>query len=285
VPLLLRSSPGKAFGVIQLDTQARHKKFNQEDLRLLMAVASQASIALENARMQKSFLPKAPPQVAGYEFFAHYESAQEVGGDCYDFITLPGGKCAVTVGDVAGKGVPAALLMAKVTSDARISLLTTTTLGDAVYRLNEAMQEAGQLDRFVTLIACLVDPAAHTVTFVNAGHLPPLLYRRASGQIEEAMSRELAGFPLGIADGIPYEAAAVALEPGDFVTLFTDGVSEAKNRAGADFDIKGALRAIEAGPTFTAKDAGARIVAAVRQHSQGTKQHDDITVVCFGRTA
>ena len=182
-----------------------------------------------------SFLPKKPPQLGGYEFFAHYESAQEVGGDYYDFIPLPSSRLGIALGDVAGKGVPAALLMAKVSSDARFCLLTEEGPAQAVYRLNELMQEAGLLDRFVTFAVALLDSAAHRVTFVNAGHLPPLILRAASGKIEEATLREVGGFPLGIADGIPYEAVAVDLQPGDSVALFTDGVTEARNKQEKEF--------------------------------------------------
>lgn len=301
-PLTMRST-GKAFGVIQLDTQDRHKKFSQDDLKFLLAVAGQAASALENARLhesvvaraglerdlklaqqvQLSFLPKKPPQLTGYEFFAHYESALEVGGDYYDFIPLPAGRLAVMLGDVAGKGVPAALLMAKVSSDARFCMLTEPDPAQAVYKLNEQMQEAGMLDRFVTLAAGLLDSSAHRVTFVNAGHLPPLIYRRATSRVEEAAPRDLAGFPLGVADGIPYEAATVALQPGDVVAVFTDGVTEAKNKKDAEFQMEGACAAMLAGPP-TAQAMGERLVAAVKQHAAGCKQHDDITVVCFGRT-
>ncbi|HYT93279.1 MAG TPA: SpoIIE family protein phosphatase [Gemmataceae bacterium] len=301
-PLTSRST-GKAFGVIQIDTQDRHKKFTAEDLKLLLAVAGQASIALENARLhesvvaraglerdlklahqvQLSFLPKKPPQLAGYEFYAHYEPAQEVGGDYYDFIPLPASRLAVMLGDVAGKGVPAALLMAKVSSDARFCMLTEPDPAQAVYKLNEQMQEAGMLDRFITLAAGLIDAAAHRVTFVNAGHLPPLVYRKATARVEEATSRDMAGFPLGVADGIPYEAATVVLQPGDVVVIFTDGVTEAKNKQDAEFQMEGAYSALLAG-TPTAMAMGERLVAAVKQHALGCKQHDDITVVCFGRT-
>ena len=132
-------------------------KFTPDDLKLLTSVAGQAAVALENARMheslvaraglerdlklaqqvQLSFLPKAFPQKPGYEFWAHYESASEVGGDYYDFIPLPGGRLGVMIGDVAGKGVPAALLMAKVSSDARFTVLTEKNLADAIGKLNE----------------------------------------------------------------------------------------------------------------------------------------------------
>ena len=300
-PMMGRSS-GKALGVIQLDTQDKLKKFKEEDLKLLMAVAGQAAVALENARMhetliaqagrdqdlktahkvQLSFLPKKLPQVAGYEYFAHYEPAQEVGGDYYDFIPLQANRLAIMIGDVAGKGVPAALLMAKVSSDARFCMLTESSPPDAIFKLNELMQEAGMLDRFVTLSAGLLDPASHQVTFVSAGHMPPVTYRKATGKMEDATSRDLAGLPLGVAEGIPYDACTVALNPGDVIVLFTDGVTEAKNKQEEEFQMAGIYKAVSAGP-MTPSAIGQRLIAAVRQHSQGCKQHDDITVVCFGR--
>jgi len=300
-PLIGRSS-GKAMGVIQLDTQDRFKKFTQDDLKLLIAVAGQAAVALENASMhtklvasakleqdlkvatqvQLSFLPKKPPQVAGYEFFAHYEPALEVGGDYYDFIPLPGSRLGVMIGDVAGKGVPAALLMAKVSSDARFCMLTEPSAADSVFKLNELMQEAGMLDRFVTLCAGLLDPGTHQVTFVNAGHMSPVVFRKNSGKLEDATARDLGGFPLGVADGIPYDACSVGIDPGDVLVLFTDGVTEAKNKQEAEFQMDGIYKAINQAP-MTATAMGQRLINAVRQHSLGCKQHDDITVVCFGR--
>jgi serine phosphatase RsbU (regulator of sigma subunit)/pSer/pThr/pTyr-binding forkhead associated (FHA) protein len=300
-PLVSRAS-GKAFGVIQLDTQDRFKKFTQEDLRLLLAVAGQAAIAVENAtlhqnliaraslerdlklahQVQMSFLPKKLPQAKGYEFFAHYESAQEVGGDYYDFIPLPDARMGIMVGDVAGKGVPAALLMAKVSADARFCALTENSLADLVFRLNELMQEAGLLDRFVTLSAMMLDPTKHTVTMASAGHNPPLVYRKARQTYEEATPRSLAGFPLGVGEGIPYEAATVSLEPGDCIVQFTDGVPDARNRDDKEFGADNVLAALQAGPA-TAEALGTRLVAAVKQHALGAKPHDDVTVVCFGR--
>jgi phosphoserine phosphatase RsbU/P len=301
VPLIGRSSP-KPFGVIQLDTQDRFKKFTQDDLRLLIAVAGQAAVAIEAARMhetlvarvglerdlklatqvQKSFLPKRPPQVSGYQFFGYYESAQEVGGDYYDFIRLPDGRCCVMVGDVAGKGVPAALLMAKVSSDARFCVLTEPTLADAVYKLNEQMQEAGMIDRFVTLGACMLDPGKHEVSLVNAGHVPPLVYRKAVDAFEEGMSRDQAGFPLGVAEGIPYESVTIELEAGDGVLLFTDGITEAKNKDDRDFQMEGVFTALKSVPR-TPQALVEHLVGTVNEYAKGRKPHDDVTVVAFGR--
>jgi len=188
----------------------------------------------------------------------------------------------VGIGDVAGKGVPAALLMAKVSSDARFCLLTETKPAEVVYRLNELMQEAGLLDRFVTLALGLLDPVEHNCVFVNAGHFPPIIYRKASGKIEESTSRDVAGYPLGVADGIPFEAVTVPVEPGDVLIQFTDGVVEAQDKQGKEFGFERVMAALAAGPC-TPQPMVQRLVAAVKQHALGCKQHDDITVVCFGR--
>jgi serine phosphatase RsbU (regulator of sigma subunit) len=300
----LWTQENKAIGVIQLDTQDRGKKFTQEDLSLLMAVASQASIALENARLheemlvrermrrdlelahqvQLSFLPRKLPEIPGYDFYAHYEPAQEVGGDYYGFIPLPGRGLAVLLGDVAGKGVPAALLMAKLSSDARFCLLTETDPAKAITTLNELLYEhTSQMDRFVTLAAAWLDPATGALTFVNAGHLSPLVVRRGSGQHQEGTPKQVIGLPLGVTDSYPYEACQVRLEPGDSVLLFSDGVTEAMDRQNNLIHLKaidGALREGLSGPAAI----GERIVKNVKQHAAGRNQNDDITLVCFGRT-
>jgi phosphoserine phosphatase RsbU/P len=302
-PILERNN-GPALGVIQLDTQDRFKKFSQDDLRLLMAVAAQAGVAIENARMhetlvalaglkrdielatqvQKSFLPKKLPQIAGYEFYAHYESALEVGGDYYDFIPLPNNRLGIMIGDVAGKGVPAALLMAKVSADARFCTLTEPTLADAIGKLNEQMQEAGQLDRFVTFAGCLLDLQDHSLSVVSAGHQPPVVYRSATKSFEDGCTRDQAGLPLGVVDGISYQFNTVTLGPSDTVVLFTDGASESKNVQEKDFGMEGVYAALKPGP-MRPKEMGVRLVEAVKRHATGRKPHDDLTVVTFGRLA
>src|SRR5579875_131126 len=199
VPLV--TPDGKAFGVIQLDTQDRGKKFTQEDLKLLWGVANQASIAMENARLheeavqrerlrrdlelatrvQASFLPSSRPQVAGYDFYARYQPAQAVGGDYYDFIPLPQGRWAVAVGDVAGKGISAALLMAKLSSDTRFCFLAEPDPAQALAKLNDQLYPfTSAMDRFVTLSMAVLDPSRHSVTLVGAGHPSPVLTRRGT---------------------------------------------------------------------------------------------------------
>ncbi len=240
------------------------KKFNPADLKLLSGVAHQASIALDNARqyelllareqverdlelagqMQRSILPDQLPQFPGFEFFAHYAAAHEVGGDYYDFIPLPHERVAVALGDVVGKGISAAMLMAKLSSDVRFCLQTEEPSA-ALARLNELIYKHTNLtERFVTLLAAVLDPARSLATLVNAGHVLPLLYRRATGEVQEAISQEAAGLPLGVQKGQLYESCQVTLEPGDCLLLFTDGVCDAVNVHGRPFRVEGVLRVL-----------------------------------------
>jgi serine phosphatase RsbU (regulator of sigma subunit)/pSer/pThr/pTyr-binding forkhead associated (FHA) protein len=295
---------GKAFGVIQLDTQDRSKKFTQEDLKLLWGVANQAAIALENARLheeavaqerlkrdlelasriQRSFLPQSLPQVPGYEFAAHYESALEVGGDYYGFIPLPQGRLAMALGDVAGKGVPAALLMAKLSSDTRFSLLMEPDAGRAVGQLNDLLYAfTSEADRFVTLAVAVLDPAKHTATLVNAGHLSPLVYRPATGLFHEALPREKAGVPLGIMPGYRFEAAQVALAPGDTLLMFTDGVTDSVSVQNKTLGPKGLEESLKDLSPPTPQAVVERLSKTVKQHAAGRLPIDDVTLVALGR--
>ncbi len=296
---------GKAFGVIQLDTQDRSKKFTQDDLKLLWGVANQAAIALENARMheeavaqerirrdlelasriQRSFLPQSLPQVPGYEFAAHYESAEEVGGDYYGFIPLPGGRLAVALGDVAGKGVAAALLMAKLSSDTRFSVLMEPDPGRAVGKLNDLLYEfTSEADRFVTLAMAVLDPARHTAALVNAGHLSPRVYRQATGLFHEAVPKDKAGVPLGILQGYVFESYTVPLHPGDTLLMFTDGVTDSVSVQNTTFGTKGMEEALQGAEPASATAVVERLTKAVKQHAAGRAPHDDVTLVALGRT-
>ena len=125
--------------------------------------------------VQHGFLPAASPRIPQYEFFDFYEPASQLGGDYFDYVPLPGGRLAVVVADVSGKGIPASLLMARLSADARYCLASEPTPAEAVDRLNRAFCEAGWEDRFVTLVLAVLDVQQHEVTVVNAGHLPPLL--------------------------------------------------------------------------------------------------------------
>src|SRR5262245_36915074 len=303
----LATQEGKPLGVIQLDSQDRTKKFSQEDLKFLICVAAQASIALENAslheailtqqkleeenraatKVQRGFLPQSFPLLPGYEFFAHYTAARTVGGDYYDFIPLPDGKLAVLLGDVSGKGVPAALLMARLSGEARVSMLTRPDVASAITHLNEQLMQANLEDRYVTLSAAVIDPKEHRIDLVSAGHLSPWVFRHAKKTLEKVFEKDTGDFPVGWVPGHKYTAYPVQLEPGDSLVVYTDGIEDAQPASGERFTEVGVERTV-AGATaalefVSARELGARIVHAVQTHVGSHPQFDDIALVCFGR--
>jgi serine phosphatase RsbU (regulator of sigma subunit) len=299
----LWSPDGEPLGAIQLDAQGASRKFAQEDLELLLGVASQASIALYNARLyresllnqrrerdlevahqvQRALLPHVQPIVPGYDFYAYYESALEVGGDYYDFVPLSGQRLGILLGDVAGKGVPAALVMVKFSVEARVCLLAEPDLEAAVRRLNTVMYRVGLSEMFVTLVAVVLDPAAHTASLVNAGHPSPLLYRRATGAVERATPREATAMPIGPFDTLDFACCQVEFQPGDSLVLFSDGITEAMDACGRQFKSGGAA-AVLGGAHCPPGEMGDRLIQAAKKHASGCGQQDDITLLCFGRS-
>lgn len=301
-------SDGEAFGVIQLDTLDRSKRFTQDDLKLLISVANQASIAMQNARLladevrrervmrdlqiaeevQRSFLPRHLPAVPGYEFYAHYKSAMTIGGDYYDFAKLSDGRWAILLGDVAGKGVPAALLMAKLSAEARTHIKTEANAADAFARLNEFLWDAGLSDRFVTLAGAILDPRDHSVRLINAGHVAPMIYRAGSEEMVEVVDAERSGFPLGVMPDSRYEVVELRLAVGETLFIFTDGVTDALNPSNKQFNIEGVKKAVCVdsvldGSMDSPARAGKRLIDAVRGHIADRDQYDDIALVSFGR--
>lgn len=303
----LATSEGRAFGAIQLETRDRSERFVPDDLTLLTIIANLASVAIERVQLhakaqaqavmqsqinlarqvQLGFLPQTDPAVAGYEFFSHYSPAETVGGDFYDFVPLPGERWAIVLGDVAGHGVPAALLVAKLSSEVRFSLLSEPDLAKAVGILNEKMQ--GMLrDRFVTLVAMVLDPVSHRLTVVNAGHVVPKLSSTTHQTLGELISLEATGVPLGVEPKYNYLATTVSLNPGDTITAYTDGVTDSMNPTGEPFGAPAVEKQLA--PSAYSESEGARprrvgegLINAVRAHARGRPQFDDIAVVCFGR--
>lgn len=300
VPLTLPD--GRPFGVLQLDTRDALHKFVVDDLVFLMGVARQAAVALENAwlhrdqlvreklrrdmavarQVQLGILPRRLPAIPGYAFFADYEPALGVGGDYYDFVPLPDGRLAVALGDVAGKGVPAALLMAKLASEVRSCLLTEPDLAAALARLNELLVPlTGTTGRFVSLAVAILDPAAHDLTLAGAGQ--PMFYiYRADGVLEDGLPAAAVGVPLGLAEGWTYATHRVNLKPGDCLVALTDSVVEGRNERGEPLGRAGVEAAL-VGEPLSPQGIGERIVTAVKQHAGGIALPDDVTIVCAGR--
>jgi serine phosphatase RsbU (regulator of sigma subunit) len=290
VPLLGRT--GEPLGAIELDTREEGRAFSQEDLDVLAVAGLQAARALELVKLhhdlreleaatqiQRGFLPAERPHAAGLSFFDHYASAGQVGGDYYDYVPLPGDRLAVAVGDVAGKGVTAALLMARLSATARFCLATEPSLPAAVRAISAGVTRACGPDRFITMVVGVIDLRAGTMTVVNAGHLPPLR-RRPDGTVDEIGAEE-AGIPLGVRDR-PYDEVVVPVGPGELFAFVTDGVTEARNPAG---DLYGPdrLRNQLARAPADAEKAGQAVLADVTRFAAGRPPSDDLTLVAFSR--
>jgi sigma-B regulation protein RsbU (phosphoserine phosphatase) len=153
-------------------------------------------------------------------------------------------------------------------------------------KLNDSLCEfTGPMDRFVTLAAVILDPASHTATMMSGGHGSPLLWRPSRGEVVEAMPKDVGGPPLGMFEGIDFEAHRITLAPGESLILFTDGVNESMNARGEEFTMDAVIRVIKAAGTASPQQLGEKLVAAVKQHAAGRPDgpHDDITVVVVGR--
>jgi len=297
----LINSDGKSIGALQIDTLDQRKRFQREDLEVLASVAAQAAIAIDNAALhdaalkqrdlerdlevandvQRSFLPASPPErLNEYSFFRYYEAANKVGGDYYDYVQLPDGRVAVIVADVVGHGVAAALLMAKLSAEARFSLAVEPDPGKAVNRLNDAMCRL-PLDKFVTMIMVVLDQSTHEAVIVNAGHMAPL-WRKADGSLSEP-GTEIGGLPLGIMDGMEYAQESITVEPGDMLTLYTDGVNECASAAGEMYGIDRLRKLIEESADPQPQILGQQMIDDVLAFLADAEQDDDMCMVCFGR--
>lgn len=300
VPLVAQDN--QSMGVIQIATLNVRQKFSQNDLDLLVSVASQASLAVENSQLheklveqrdiqrdlevatqiQLGFLPNRRPNIKGYAFYDYYEPAQSVGGDYFDYVPLRNKHIAIAAADVAGKGIPAALLMARLYSAARFHLLTQPTVAKAMTGLNHEIASSGLGYRFITCVIAVLDPKTHQLTIANAGHMPPLL-RNAKGEVE-AVAKDVGGLPLGVLPDQKFEEAVVPLKPGDTLVAFTDGITEAMNPKNELYTAKLLSKFLSSGPE-TPEELVKGLIQDVEQFCQGRAQSDDMCLVCLQREA
>ncbi len=287
------SQAGEPFGIIQIDTHDQRHPFCEDDLEVLIVATRMTAQAVELSRwhrqqsdlegatrIQKSFLPSRRPQIPGLSFFDYYASARLIGGDYFDYVPLPGRRLAVALGDVSGKGISAALLMARLSAAVRFVLATEPNLAEAVRGLNAVMMQV-DADRFITFVAAVIDLEDFSLTLVNAGH-PPLLCRDGSGTAIREIGEAEIGLPLGVFDR-PYEEVHLRLKPGDSLVIYTDGITEARDPKGDFYGIDRLRAVVQAGPGDAAP-LGEAILSDVRRFSAGRPQSDDLTLVCLTRT-
>ncbi|MBS3763581.1 MAG: serine/threonine-protein phosphatase, partial [Planctomycetes bacterium] len=223
-------------------------------------------------------LPQEVPQLGTYSFAHRYTPAHQVGGDFYDYVPLPENQLGVAIGDVSGKGVPAALLMAKLTGNIRYLAASGLTPGELVKEVNKAMRQSGT-DLFVTFLYIVIDSDSHKLTIANAAHCPPYI-KSENGSVERIECEP--GLPAGVLEGTEYEQTELEITAGDRICLYTDGIIEAmddgKNPFG-DERLAEALR--QSGPRIA--EIAENIEDSVVSFVGNAEQHDDMTLVCFGQ--
>lgn len=296
-PLL--DSDGSPLGAIQMDTLDAKRHFEQGDLEILAGIAMQAGIAIQNAQMheqllaqhrveqdlqlarnvQRAFLPASSPNLSGYEFYDYYQSADQIGGDYYDYIQFGDGRLAIIVADVVGHGVTAAMLMAKLSAEARFLLASHADPAEAVTILNNQICNLG-VEKFVTLLCLVLDPGSGKVEIVNAGHMAPL-WLKADGDIVEP-GDETRGVPIGIIEDFAYEMTPIRISSGDRLILYTDGINEAPAPDGTLFGIE-RLHQLARRESRQLQAAGTRIIDEVKRFTEGAAQADDMCLVIVGR--
>jgi len=297
VPLQLK---GTIIGVIYVDNRLQAGIFTPDDLELLGAISSNAAIAIENARLyqvavekgrmerelqvasevQSSLIPRHLPEVAGWEFAAFWQPAREVAGDFYDFIIDDSSRLGIVIADVSDKGVGAALFMALTRSIVRASAATSNPPDQCIIQANRLICADAANGMFVTLFYAQLDPATATLTYVNAGHNPPLLYH---AQRNEWVELTRTGIALGIDDSLAFEQRAVQFDAGDFVVFYTDGITEATNAQNQEFGVELLRRVLMENCRGPATEIVAAVERALEEFTAGSAQFDDITLVVAKR--
>ncbi len=293
----------RPFAVILVESRTGEAKFTDSDLDLLIAIANQVGLYSENLsyqqirhqeellekelelakRVQRALMPEELPEMPGYTFFNYYQPAKSVGGDFYDFVCLPEGRLAVVLADVSGKGVPGALLTAKLSSDVHTALMIEKTPADALSRIRSVYQAHPSELWFITMILLLIEPKNGRLRLFNAGHDTPYL-RRADGSVEE-IGYGRHGSPIAVDPVIECDEVVVDLMPGDAFVMMTDGIPNAADAESRLFGAPRVRQFLENRELASPDDIGKGLIAEVRRFADGVPQADDQCVVVVGRNA
>jgi serine phosphatase RsbU (regulator of sigma subunit) len=281
-------------GFVAAGRKQGDEDYTAADLEILTSLSQQIGLAAENMelleeklekeriqeqlqiarRIQTSLLPETIPSIPGLELSARIRFCLEVAGDFYDLITLPDGRLMLTVGDVSGKGVGPALLMANLQASVRAMAGTGIGLPGLVARLNRLVFEASPAEYFITLFAAVYDPSARSLEWVNAGHNPPLLLGGGGCRLLDE-----GGLLLGVKPHEAYVSACAVLAPGDLLLMYTDGVSEEQGPDGEEFGIERIAASAAAGRSEPLDDLLDRLELEIREFSGRDSFADDLTLL------
>lgn len=292
----LRNGSGRVIGVFQ----ALNKEggFSAGDINLLNLASSYSASAIETQALRKEaaqaqllrreleiardvqerLFPAVLPAVSGIEYACICVPAKFVGGDYYDVIPVPGGRTCITLGDVSGKGIPAAVVMASVQASIRVNMTRgADSLSAAFTALNETVYSTTAPERYTTLFAAFLEPGGRRMIYLNAGQTAPMLLRK-SGWVERL---EASGPPVGLLPGAKFEEQSVELETGDLLVIFSDGVSEVNNPEEDIWNEEELEQVVAACAGLSAGEAHGRILSAVRRFAAGAEPSDDITLAVY----
>lgn len=284
---------GRLLGVLSAFNKRGSEGFTESDQRLLTIIAAQSAQVIENARLgeeekalqlmqqelrmahgiQLKLLPKEPPSIPGFQIAGRSLAARNVGGDYYDFYRS-GDNYAICLGDVSGKGMPAALLMACVQATIRGQTLVESSVANCLERSNRLLYEITESDKFVTLFFALLDPVARRLCYSNAGHNPPILLSD-----KQVLPLDVGGPVLSILPACPYEEAQLDLHSGDLLVIYSDGFSEAMNRRFEEFGEGRLLELVTKNRDLSPDALIEEAFRIVKQHTGDAPQTDDMTIV------
>jgi sigma-B regulation protein RsbU (phosphoserine phosphatase) len=296
VPLILK---GRILGSLNVFNKRGGQKFSETDKRLLCIISTQSAQVIENARLyeeeqslmriqeemkiayniQMGLLPKGAPMIDGFDVAGKSIPAKSVGGDYFDLIRLGDGRLFFCLGDISGKGMPAALLMSNMLATLRGQNLDITTPGSILNHSNEHMFRNTDPERFSTLFLGILDPGSAVLTYSNAGHNLPFIIRR-SGATERL---ETGNIVLGAIDKVIYTEDSASLDPGDTLLVFSDGISEAINPDEEEFGEDPLPGLVLANMDASAMSLIDTIISKVVSHAGKAPQRDDMTMVVIRR--
>src|SRR5258705_7219064 len=291
----------KVFGIIYADSPIAEGRFTEDHLKVLTTLASVAAIRVETNRLiesrleqerlerelqlaseiQQRFQPTAPPQVPGYVLHGIRYPCYEIGGDYYDFIEREDGRLVIALGDVSGKGTAAALLMSSLHAAVHAQSASHDSLVATISAVNRYLADNIPANRFVTLFYAELEPESGALSFLNAGHNPPLIVH-AAGTVEQLAS---GGLPLGIKRDAEYREGRTQLLYGDVLCIYSDGVTEAVSPAGEEFGPTRLYEVVSRNIDASAAGIRDRIESSLTKFSQGTSAADDITLGIVKRQA
>ncbi len=231
---------------------------------------------LSTARMiQYELMPSAPPAVEGYDIAAYYRPAREVGGDYYDFFHLSGNNLGLAVADVTGKGIPAALTMAGLKGSLSANVQSIFSISEVMHRVNNAMLTGTQATGLIGLFYGVLNHESGRLTYVNAGHNPPVLVRR-NGDTEVL---DTGGLILGFGPDVSYDYGVLEIRAGDVLALYTDGITETMDERGEEFSMDGLVAAVRRHMDLGSSQIVRRVLEEVQNHGGSAPQADDRTLV------